>query len=147
MTRFLGAPRELMLFAGAAVLGAVLGAGYDILRAARLTFRHNAFAVFWEDFFFALLFGISFYAFCTELTGGQLRFFAAAAMALGFGAYLLTLGRAVSAIVGALVKSVKNVLKRLGKLLKKAVKFLCGVPFFASEGEKMSEKPCIDGED
>lgn len=145
-SRFFGTSREVILFLGALLLGAVLGAVYDILRALRMTFRHSYLAVFAEDFVFALLFGLAFYSYCTELTRGQLRFFVIAGMALGFAAYILTVGRITSGIAGAIVKFVKSVFMRLGKLLKKMVGILCGVPFFASEDEKMSEKPCTDGD-
>ena len=139
-SRFLGARHELLLFLGAALLGALLGGAYDILRALRLTFRHLSPLVFFEDAAFTVLFGLAFYTFCT----GQLRFFVLLAMAAGFFAYLSTLGRLAVRAVSFVVNSAKRLLKRLGELLKKTAKLLCGVPFFRGEEEKMSEKPCTD---
>ena len=143
-SRFLGARHELLLFLGAALLGALLGGAYDILRALRLTFRHLSPLVFFEDAAFTVLFGLAFYTFCTGLTLGQLRFFVLLAMAAGFFAYLSTLGRLAVRAVSFVVNSAKRLLKRLGELLKKTAKLLCGVPFFKGEEEKMSEKPCTD---
>lgn len=141
-SRFFGTALELKLLLGAVLLGALLGAAYDVLRALRISVSHRSFAVFLEDALFALLSGICFYAYCTELCRGQLRFFVLAGMAAGFFAYLMTLGRIVCRGFACAVKVTKKVLYRLGKLLKKTAAILCGLPFFQKKGGKIEENPC-----
>lgn len=141
---FLGVPLEIKLFLGGLLLGAVLGGAYDIFRALRMTFRHGGAAVFIEDAAFTALFAAAFYGYCTELCRGQLRFFVFAAMLLGFGAYLATLGRLVSKLVSTVVKSVRKSIICLGKIAKKAIKLLCGVTYFQKREEKFQENPCVN---
>ena len=101
-------------------------------------------AVFIEDAAFTALFAAAFYGYCTELCRGQLRFFVFAAMLLGFGAYLATLGRLVSKLVSTVVKSVRKSIICLGKIAKKAIKLLCGVTYFQKREEKFQENPCVN---
>lgn len=143
---FFGTALELRLFLGAVLLGMLLGAVYDILRAVRLTFRHPGWAVFLEDFIFMLICGVMFYTFCTELCRGKMRFFVAAGAVGGFAAYLLTLGRAIVSFNALIVKSAKKFLTFIGKVLKKFLGDLCGVPFFAKSAPKIEENPCADDE-
>lgn len=145
-TRFFGTSLEWKLFFGALLLGAVLGAVYDVLRALRMTVKHHSWAVFLEDFAFMLFSGLAFYTYCTELCRGQMRFFVLAAMAAGFAAYLLTLGRLVSKTVAIVVRFAKSVISFLVKVIKKVVAVLCGVPFFQKSKDKIEENPCTDGE-
>lgn len=143
-THFFGVPLELKLLLGAAVLGAFLGAVYDVLRAFRLSFRHPAWAVFLEDLSFALAFGFSFFTFSVALCRGEIRAFVLGGMCAGFFAYLVTLGRIVSKAVAFSVKCSKKFLKHLGILLKKAAAVLFVMPFFMKKAKKMQENPCKD---
>ena len=143
---FFGTSLELKLFLGAMLLGALLGAVFDILRALRLSIRHCRAAVFVEDFFFAMLFGISFYSYCTELCRGSLRFFVLAGMLIGFFVYIATFGRIISKTVAFAVNILKSALMQLGKVFKKVAGFLCVWPFFAQSNENVEENPCTDGD-
>lgn len=145
-THFFGTALEWKLFFGALILGLVLGALYDVFRALRLSFKHPRAVVFVEDVLFVMIFGLSFYSYCTELCRGQIRFFILAAMLIGFAAYLLTLGRIVSKTVAKGVKICKSVLISLGKVFKKLLAILCGVPFFKESDTKIEETPCAEGE-
>ena len=140
---FLGTPLEIRLFLGGLILGALLGAVYDIFRAFRMTFRHGYAAVFVEDALFAFIFAAAFYGYCTELCRGQLRFFVFAAMMIGFVAYIATLGRLISGLAADVVKTVRKTIICLGKIAKKAIKLLCGVPYFQKGEEKFKENPCV----
>lgn len=144
--QFFGTALELRLFFGGIVLGAVLGALYDVLRALRMTLRHPAWAVAAEDFFFVSAGGIAFYSYCTQLCRGQIRFFVLSAMLIGFSAYLLTLGRIVSKAVGYIVDLVKSVAKMLAKMLKKVGDVLFVVPFFKKRRTEFQEIPCPNEE-
>lgn len=144
--QFLGTALELRLFFGGLILGAALGALYDVLRALRMTVRHTSLAVALEDFAFVFVTGISFYSYCTQLCRGQLRFFVFAAIAVGFTAYMLTLGRIVSKGVALSVNILKMPFKALAKMLKKSAEILFVVPFFQKNEVKFEENPCPEEE-
>lgn len=145
-SRFFGTSLELRLFLGGIILGMFLGAVYDLFRALRLSFRHPKPLVFFEDILFMLVSGISYYSFCTELCRGQIRFFVLLASLIGFAAYLSTVGRLVSRAFAKSVMIAKNALLRVGKVLKKILGVLCGVPFFQKTDPKFEENPCADGD-
>lgn len=144
--QFFGTALELRLFFGGIVLGAALGALYDVLRALRMTVRHSQLAVAIEDFAFVFVTGIAFYSYCTQLCRGQLRFFVLAAIMLGFAAYLLTLGRLVSRCVAFAVNIVKMPFRALAKMLKKLFSVLFVVPFFQKNEAEFEENPCPEEE-
>lgn len=139
---FLGTGLELQLLCGAILLGIVLGAVYDIIRALRLTLKHSAIIVFAEDAVFTVAFGLCFYTYCTALCRGELRGFVLVGMLIGFGAYLLTLGRLVVKVVTKITENVKKLLTALGKMLKKALVILLGTPYFKKKNKKVEENPC-----
>lgn len=145
-THFFGIALEWKLFFGAVILGLLLGALYDVFRAVRMSIRHNSAAVFVEDFLFVMIFGLSFYSYCTELCRGQIRFFVFAAMTVGFAAYILTLGRIISKTVAKVLDTAGRVLLKLGKVGKKIIGILCGMPYFRESDTKIEEKPCVDGD-
>ena len=144
--RFFGTELEIKLFLGSMVLGALLGGVYDLLRALRMTLRHPPLIVFFEDAVFTVFCGCAYYSYCTELCRGEIRLFVLIGAAIGFAAYILTLGRFVSRAVSAAVMLAKNFSKLLGNMLKKLLEVLCGVPFFQKEGDKIEENPCADEE-
>lgn len=145
-TRFFGTALEWRLFFGGLVLGMLLGAVYDVMRALRMSFKHPAWVVFLEDVIFMFISGTAYYTYCTELCRGQIRFFVLAAVLIGFSAYLLTLGRIVSRLVAIVVKIAKSALLTLGKVTKKVLGVLCGVTYFQSLQKKINENPCTEGD-
>lgn len=140
--QFFGTALELRLFFGGIILGAALGALYDVLRALRMTVRHSRLAVAFEDFGFVFVTGIAFYSYCTQLCRGQIRFFVLTAIVLGFAAYLWTLGRIVSRGVAFAVNIAKMPFQALAKMLKKLLSILFVVPFFQKDEVKFEENPC-----
>lgn len=142
--QFFGTSLEWRLFLGAAVLGMLLGAVFDMFRALRLTVRHNSVAVFFEDLAFTLLFGLSCYTFCTALCRGQIRIFVFLAAAGGFFVYIATLGRLIVRFNTWVVKFAKKGMLIIGKVAKKIPEVLCGVPFFQKREDKIEENPCTD---
>lgn len=145
-TRFFGTALEWRLFFGGLVLGMLLGAVYDVMRALRMSLKHPAWAVFLEDVLFMFISGTAYYTYCTELCRGQIRFFVLAATVIGFSAYLLTVGRIVSRLISEVVKIAKNILLALGKVIKKILGVLCGVTYFQSLRKKFNENPCTEGD-
>lgn len=141
-SHFFGVSLELRLLLLSFVLGTVFGALYDIFRALRLSFPHPSLAVFFEDVAFTSAFGLGFYTFCTALCRGELRGFVLVGMIAGFLAYILTLGRTVSAGVAFAVKFVRKMLTNLGRILKKITAVLFVMPFFMKKSKKMKENPC-----
>lgn len=135
---FLGTATEIALAAYAAMTGAVLGAFYDLLRAARMTVRHSRLACAAEDTVFALFFGLVFYGFCVELLEGKARLFVLVFMAAGFFLYLKSLGKILSGILSTVFKS-------LVILCKKPLCYLCGVTVLRRRSKK-SEKDLADSE-
>ena len=145
-THFFGVALEWKLFFGAVVLGALLGALYDVFRAARMSVKHCTAAVFVEDLIYMTVFGLSFYSYCTELCRGQIRFFVFAGMIVGFSVYIMTLGRIISKTVAKVLEIAGNVLLKLGKVGKKIIGILCGMPYFRKTDAKIEETPCTEGD-
>lgn len=83
---------ETELFLLACLLGAGMGAIYDMFRVLRNTVEHNKVFVFAEDFVYALMFGFAYFTFCTGLTRG-IRGFVFVGMLAGCAVERLTIGR------------------------------------------------------
>ncbi|MCD8005578.1 MAG: spore cortex biosynthesis protein YabQ [Oscillospiraceae bacterium] len=118
---FLGVTVELQMLGLAAILGAVLGAGYDLLRILRISLRHRFFAVFAEDFLFALLFGGVYFLFSVAMLEGKLRFYVLAGMVAGFAVYLLTLGKIISGIFRTAVNILRKCLNFVSSRFRRAI--------------------------
>jgi len=127
---FFGTDYELKLTGLALLIGAVLGSWFDLLRALRRSIKHHPAAVFAEDTFFAVLFGLCYYSFCLSLCAGALRGFVLCAMLIGFLAYIYTLGRIVSDFFSLTLQAVV-------KIIKKCLGLLCVVQHFQKRKEKI----------
>lgn len=127
---FLGTGREITLFLYALLTGALLGSVYDILRALRISIRHHPAAVAAEDFLFCVIFGTVYYALCVTFTEGALRLFLLAGMLIGFGVYLVSLGRIICGIISRVFGLVTGFYMIVVKIVKKFVRYLCGLTVF-----------------
>lgn len=139
---FLGVHEEVHLIILSLIAGAVLGAVYDILRAARLSIKHNTAAVLIEDLIFVMIFGTAYYAFCVEMLEGELRTFVLAGFFIGFTVYILTLGRIVCGALSTALGTLVKILGLLVKTFKKPVRHLCGLPFLSNLKKKISKTSC-----
>ncbi len=83
---------ELRLFGFSCVLGAVLGAAYDVLRALRLVIKHNAVLTAIEDTAFLVFCGIGLVAFTEIFARSEMRLYFAIGSAIGFTLYFVTAG-------------------------------------------------------
>lgn len=116
----LGISLETHIFLLSVLLGAALGAVYDLLRVFREAVPHNKILLFIEDMIYTLLFAFSLFTFCTGLTG-SIRGFTLIGMLLGCLLERFTAGNAVVFIA----KKVCGLLRRfLGFLFSPAVKLI-----------------------
>ncbi|MCD7846481.1 MAG: spore cortex biosynthesis protein YabQ [Oscillospiraceae bacterium] len=131
---FLGVLGELRMLGLAAVVGALLGAVFDILRVFRMSFPHRAWMVFLEDFLFVWFFGMVFFLFSVEMLEGSLRFYVIAGMIAGFGIYLLTLGR----IISGMFRMAGNIFRKIEKLVMEKLKTVLPAKKFPGKIKKSS---------
>lgn len=124
---FIGTSMELLLFAYAALAGAVLGSVYDIIRAFRISLKHNSIAVAVEDCIFVILSFLVYFSFCVELLEGANRLFVAVGMILGFAVYLFSIGRLISKMLSKAFGAAVIICTALVKVFKKVFSYLCGV--------------------
>lgn len=126
---FVGVMNELKLFGLAVLIGAVIGAVYDILRVLRITFPHRFAAVFAEDLIFTLFFGMVYFCFSVEMLEGELRLYILVGMLAGFTIYLLSLGRIIS-----------GVFRKAANILRRGAKFVSDKQKNAAVAKKFEKK-------
>lgn len=145
-------PRQLMLVLYALMLGASLGAVFDVLRISRSllsyrgageTFKQISEAVisivtFFEDIIFAFICSFAFIVFCFKANNGKSRFFILLGAVLGFIIYILTVGRLTRLATDLISRTLYKILSFLynrcllpllrfsGRILKKMFDFTLG---------------------
>lgn len=131
---------ELMLFLRAALLGAILLSGYDVLRILRSVFPHHGRLVALEDFLYWICLGFFVFARVYHLNQGILRSFFV--LGLLFGAWMCH--RTVSGffveagtkILGIPVFFVKKLIKRLLFPVRRGKLFLYRIRNKTGSGRK-----------
>ena len=83
---------ETKLFLFACLLGVGMGITYDLLAIMRNVFPRGKVWIFIEDFLYSILFGFSYFVYCTGLTMG-IRGFVLVGMLMGCMIERLSLGR------------------------------------------------------
>ena len=86
---------ELRLFWLSCILGAVIGAVYDVIRAFRLVLKHNGVLTAIEDTAFLILCGVGFVAFTEIFARSEMRFYFVIGSAIGFALYFVTVGSVI----------------------------------------------------
>lgn len=115
-----GISLETHIFLLSVLLGAALGAAYDLLRVFREAIPHNRILLFIEDMIYTILFAFSLFTFCTGLTG-TIRGFTLIGMLLGCLLERFTAGNAVVFTV----RKICGLLRRFfGFLFAPAVKLI-----------------------
>ncbi len=109
---------EALLWAVA--VGTALGILYDVLRFVRLLFNSR----FFIDFLFWILAGLVIFSYLLVFNNGEVRSQYLFAVAFGFGAYVLTMGRLTLIPQKALAKKYRKYLRRVKNRLKKCKKVL-----------------------
>lgn len=97
------------------VMGAVLGAAYDVFRAFRILFpfaRKKA-AVAAEDVIFMLLCGAAVFIFAVTFCRGQVRLFCILGALLGFVLYIFSVGSVVCALCRRAAAAVSELLQKV----------------------------------
>ena len=92
------------------VIGAVLCAFYDILRAFRLVGRTRALTLFVLDFSFCLISALLMLVMFYNLTFGRIRAYAFVFMLVGFLIWRFTVGKVFISIVWRIILFVKGIL-------------------------------------
>lgn len=113
----LGVTKETELFLLACLVGAALGAGYQLLRAFRVIVPHFKWAVFFEDALFGLFAGGCVFLLCADMQQ-KLRLFVLLGAGVSAAVTGLMLGRPFIAVITAVDGFIKK------KMVKPAFVFI-----------------------
>ena len=123
---FFSVSEELRLFGLSCIMGAVIGAAYDVLRVFRLVMPHNSFLTAAEDIFFLLLYAVSLTAFSETAARSEMRLYFAIGNGIGCTIYYVTIGsvvmgtiRKLFSFMGALLRLALRPLRPCGTFLRK----------------------------
>jgi spore cortex biosynthesis protein YabQ len=101
--------RQTVTFGYACLLGAVLGAAYDLFRILRIAHPPGRGVVFLQDIIFFLFAATSTFLFLLVQNEGVLRAFLLTGEFLGAVVYSLTLGGLIIRVAGRIIFAVKKV--------------------------------------
>ena len=130
---FLTVSEELRLFGISCLVGAALGAVYDVFRAFRLIFPHNSILTAFEDILFSGIYAVTLSVFLAVFAGGETRLYYAVGNLIGFALYMALVGsvvmgtlRRLLTLLGAVLKLIFRPVKAIYTLLgtKLMVKFV-----------------------
>jgi spore cortex biosynthesis protein YabQ len=108
---------QALVFISACVVGACLGALYDLFRIIRLAVPCGKAAVFFQDLIFVLACTAVTFLFVLRESSGVVRFFIILGELLGAVLYSLTLGILVMKLSALIIGAVKRFLKYLRSLI------------------------------
>lgn len=97
--------------------GFLLGCYYELFRFFRLMFRSTARAIVWQDLLFFTTASVATFLFDLYLTGGMLRLYLFAGMAIGFAAYYFTVGRWIFSLSGRLIEGIRTAFAALKNMM------------------------------
>lgn len=116
--------QQTQVFLIACLIGAGLGAFYDVFRIIRIAVKNPAAIVFLEDaLFFAVCALVTFF-YMMQSIGGQLRFFIVLGELLGGAIYYFTIGSLVMKISKLIIRAVKAVFRFIYRVLIRPVLIL-----------------------
>lgn len=107
---------EVAVFFEAVLLGALLGALYDVFRILRLSFPNGRVLIFLEDVLYFALAAVVSFSFVVLQNGGVLRAFLLLGELLGAVLYFFTLGVLVMKAAGLIIRLIRSVLSLLFRL-------------------------------
>ena len=116
---------ELRLFGLSCLLGAAVGAAYDVLRVLRMTLPHNSALVAAEDISFLGLYAVALTAFSNAAARGEMRLYFAVGSVLGFMLYFFTIGRTITAVLRKLFSVLGAVFKLIFRPVRAVFALLC----------------------
>ena len=127
----IGVNGQTVLFLRSLLLGAAIGALYDMFRVLRMALPHNTVAVFIEDVLFFGACATATFFFLMSTLYGQVRAFILLGECLGALVYALTASRIVMGFFACLIKAIRWMFRILYRLfvepLKKMIQWLCGM--------------------
>ena len=101
------------------VLGLILGALYDLLRAVRMLVRARGMSVIVTDVVFFTVCGVITSLFALPFNKGDVRAFIIFGEAVGFLSYRLTLGNVMGKIYSHLARILRTILQKIYKISEK----------------------------
>ena len=110
---------ELLLFAGAIILGLPAGIVFDFLRFLRRILRHHWAAVMLEDMLFLILLSFLLLTYAGTFAKGQFRLYYVIACLCGFVIHECTLGRCFFSLWDSFARICKKLLTTFVKHSKK----------------------------
>jgi spore cortex biosynthesis protein YabQ len=122
---FFTVSEELRLFGLSCLMGAIVGAAYDVLRVFRIITPHNGFLTAAEDIFFLLLYAISLTAFSEAAARSEMRMYFVIGNAVGYVLYYVTIGSVVMRTIRKLFTLIGALFKLIFRPLKPCCAFLC----------------------
>lgn len=118
---FFSVSEELRLFGLSCLMGAIVGAAYDVLRVFRIITTHNSFLTAIEDIFFLMLYAISLTAFSEAAARSEMRLYFVIGNAIGYALYYVTVG----SVVMRTIRKLFNLMGALFKLIFRPFKPCC----------------------
>ncbi|MCM1333636.1 MAG: spore cortex biosynthesis protein YabQ [Bacteroides sp.] len=100
-----------------ALIGVVLGVGYDLLRFFRILFRKGRLLIHLEDLFYLPFCAFLIFCCVVEYGGGKLRLYHLLAAGFGAAVYLITLGQ----LTRLIARAIRSFFDFLWKALKKPI--------------------------
>ena len=131
---------QTQMFLATLLLGAALGAVYDLFRISRLAFRPGWLLVLLEDLAFFLLAALLLFGYFMQFSAGQVRFFALAGAILGWLLYYFTLGALVIRVSRQIIAFLQRFFGLLGRMIAIPLTWLLG--FVKKCGQKLA-KPLV----
>lgn len=130
--------QQLRLFAYSALVGAALGAVYDLFRLLRSLFpKTKGFVIFVEDMTFCAVCTGVYIVFIYAANLGVPRLYSAASAACGFALWYFTLGRITVPVFTKLLRFISAPLKALLDIINKILSgILCKVTIFVKTAKK-----------
>ena len=122
---FFTVSEELRLFGLSCLMGAAVGAAYDVLRVMRMMLPHNSVLVAAEDIGFLGLYAVALTAFSNAAARGEMRLYFAVGSVLGFTLYFFTLGRVVTTTLRKLFSVMGAVFKLIFRPVRAVFAPLC----------------------
>ncbi len=108
---------EARLFVDGFLLGALLVAGYDLIRVFRRLIRHGIIWVSMEDGVYWLVCAVLMFAMLYQNNDGRIRAYIFGAAVLGGIVYHLVLGKYFIRIVSKVILTIKKQLKKVWKVV------------------------------
>ena len=121
---FFTVSEELYLFGLSCLMGAIVGAAYDVLRVFRVIMPHNGFLTAVEDIFFLILYAISLTAFSGAAARSEMRLYFLVGNAVGYTLYYVTIGSVVMRTICKLFKLIGVLVKLVLRPLRPCCAFL-----------------------